>query len=334
MPWVPLHTSGVPYTFNDLSVGGSQSLVNSTVTGTNVEADDAWSYTWQLEMPIGTQFRVTFSSFSMANPNPSPGTPSLDYCGATPSVEWTLDPDNVGFVTCTTPPFDEDFGTPWPTGVTVASWAPSPITGTVGETFEGGEPYLGLYCVGRYYDATNDLPVPFPASYSLTIDIWQEGGGSGCFWTDLDLVLEGGCSDDAAEDLREVQMLFKPALSSTMFRSTYVQWCAPVASLISGATSLKLTGVFPITDDPDAPGYPLDAPIGDICGDLYDVFGITQITNLAGSGPLTLNTGDANWEREYAAVTGNTTWFDSLCVVVLLVDDSITVYGLYEGRSY
>ncbi|HEY1034569.1 MAG TPA: hypothetical protein VGE09_06270 [Pseudoxanthomonas sp.] len=337
MAWAPVQDSSILHSLSTPGLtAGTIELVDSRIVGTDAEVA-SWTYVAFLQLPVGTQIRVTVESYSCANPNPTPGTPSSDYKPGIPSVEWTTDAGTSAIYNVAYPyslVFGEDwpYSTPWPTDApTVETWTPADSgTGTVDISDpEQTEHGIGLWLFGGYVDAT-DNPGPNPTSFAVFVEVWDEGyvpPGDGCFWTDL-VVAEQDCEDEPPGEY--LLSFLAKRHTGGVFRTSLADWCDPAFTLLSDALesgTVQLTRVWPITtlaDDPLA---------FDFCGDTWTNPGITAITAIAaeGGGGLTLDPAASAFETSNELIEEPGDWFSHRCVVELTVNGSETIYGYYDG---
>lgn len=337
MAWVPLQESSVLHELEPRGLSaGTVALVDSRIVGTAAEMA-TWDYMAFLGLPAGTQFRLTVESFSCANPNPAPGTPSTDYKPGAPSIEWTAVPDLQVLINWAYP-FSLTEGAPWPYEIawptdapTVTAWEPENVaTGTIGSSDPEAELGIGLWLFGAYVDAT-DNPQGMPTDFAILVEVWDEGGeGPGeegdCFWTDL-VVAEEDCTGEPPGEY-QLSFLARRGLGGVL-RTQVSDWCEPAFSLLTDALTsgeVQLSRVWPITTLAE------DPLTFDFCGDTWTNPGIVAITDIAldGGGPLTLGASESSFSTSNEFIR-DPTWFSSRCVFELTVNGTDTIYGYYDG---
>lgn len=191
MAWIAIEDSTREWSLNlaDLAAGTIQ-MVNSHLIGTNVESTNGTGPCRLTIGPVGTQFRITPVSYYCPNPNPSPGTPSVNYCYMSPGVSWYDDLNGPVTHWNEAPPYPGSYD-PWPADVpAVTEWiAPFPIVGRVPEFPGGYGPEIRLQGFGCYTAFDDFFGVP--TDFDLLVEVWEEGTPCvDCFWTDHDNVEE------------------------------------------------------------------------------------------------------------------------------------------------
>lgn len=345
MVWKSLQSSSVAYTFTDNASAGTINFYEageaSYVDGTNVEAANGGAYTFRIEAPVGTQFRVTALALAMDNPNPTPETPSTDYIVATPSVEWSDDRYDIFSEVCESEPFLSYADQPWPSEyLSVTDWLPADhtILATLGDPNLPPDPedptvypaYIGFWNLGRNYNdayAESGLPTDF----SFRIEVWEEGGGgpeTDCFWTDFRRATED--CDSAPPVGEDVTLSFYMRVNiGGVYFTQSTEWCEPALTLLTDALSggtVRITRVWSMTGD--------TVSEFNFCDDVVNTGTLgtprTDIA-LAGGGPLDLDAGTLTWSVSNEVMASGVFSLE-LNLVELQVDGTTFVYGLCDRR--
>lgn len=168
MPWVPIHLGPHPYELN--VVDGEGSVTDSTVTiDTSLTGSSVWGGAIEGD---ALRVRITPLAYSAVG-----GAGGSIYWPATLDVE-SLDPSYYQIIN-EAPPYPAENFPPGPEGVT--SWQNDLLADIQGTGF--------LYL--NYHIATftgDGLPMYEQAQF--LVEVWDDQGSSGCFWTDLEGVTE------------------------------------------------------------------------------------------------------------------------------------------------
>lgn len=188
MPWVPIHESGLSYSFDTY---GAPTLVGSTVSylrdedGGGGGSQSSWGLIF--DPPIAGPIRVTVETYIAGTDRQgSPYVPGS-------LVVYNDDYFEESYVYNEAAPYPSDY---YPDDDGVTAWAPNPT-----------ELSLPVPIAVLYYDPTRTGhdQTPDDRAYSFLIEVWQGDGppsGGECFWTDLLGVAEdcGGSTEGQQVD--------------------------------------------------------------------------------------------------------------------------------------